>query len=151
MITGDTAPGLEAARQTLAFYEARLAALIAGGGGAAPVVAAADKRYEVMTSVPENWIPFIPVHVAGSNREIQLQRAALPRTLEGDPAPAAKVQPRTGLLRTGLDASPAQTYLVHEEEVPRAGNAAVPVLSTHAMDGRDAVHVAAGATPDRSR
>ena len=121
MITGDTAPGLEAAKQTRAFYEAQLAALIAGGGGAAPLVAAADKRYEVMTSVPENWVPFIPVHVPGSNREIQLQRAALPRTLEGDPAPAVKVQPRTGLVRTGLDASPPQTYLVHEEEVPRAG------------------------------
>jgi hypothetical protein len=121
MVTGDTAPGLEAAKQTLAFYEARLAALIAGGGGAASLPAAADKRYEVMTTVPENWIPFIPVHVPVSNREIQLQRAALPRTLTGDPAPPAKVQPRTGLLRTGLDATPAQTYFVHEEEIPRAG------------------------------
>jgi len=28
--------------------------------------------------VPENWIPFIPVHKNGSTNEIQLQRAALP-------------------------------------------------------------------------
>lgn len=74
-----------------------------------------------MSSVPENWIPFIPVHVPGSNREIQLQRAALPRILEGDPNPPVKVQPRTVLLREGLDDAPPQTYFIHQEEVSRAG------------------------------
>jgi hypothetical protein len=74
-----------------------------------------------MNSVPENWIPFIPVHVPGSNRQIQLQRAAMPRILEGDPNPPVRVQPRTVLLRQGLDQSPAQPYFVHQEEVPRAG------------------------------
>ena len=74
-----------------------------------------------MSSVPENWIPFLPVHVDGSNREIQLQRAAMPRVLDGATGPPAKVQPRTVLLRQGLDRTPAQTYVVHEEEVPRAG------------------------------
>jgi hypothetical protein len=29
-----------------------------------------------MTTVPENWIPFVPVHVDGDNREVQLQRSA---------------------------------------------------------------------------
>src|SRR5690606_25234173 len=28
-------------------------------------------RYRVMNSVPENWIPFIPVHQEGDNRQIQ--------------------------------------------------------------------------------
>jgi hypothetical protein len=74
-----------------------------------------------MTTVPENWIPFAPVHVDGDNREIQLQRAALPRILEGDPNPPVKVQPRTMLMRQGLDDVPPQPYLVHEEEVSRAG------------------------------
>jgi hypothetical protein len=41
--------------------------------------------------------------------------------LEGDPNPPIKVQPRTVLLRQGLDDHPAQTYFVAEEEVPRAG------------------------------
>ena len=56
-----------------------------------------------------------------SNREIQLQRAAMPRILVGDPGTAQKVQPLTSLLRQGLDLTPAQTYFMHEEEVPRAG------------------------------
>jgi hypothetical protein len=78
-------------------------------------------RYQVMNTVPENWIPFIPVHVPGDSRTIQLQRAGLPRILDGDPDPPGKVQPRTVLLREGLDRSPAQTFFVFEEEVPRAG------------------------------
>jgi hypothetical protein len=74
-----------------------------------------------MNSVPENWIPFLPVHVPNNNREIQLQRAAMPRILLGDLSPATKVQPLTSLLRQGLDIAPAQPYFLHEEEVPRAG------------------------------
>ena len=34
-------------------------------------------RRQVMTGVPENWIPMIPVHLANDNREIQLQRAKM--------------------------------------------------------------------------
>jgi hypothetical protein len=74
-----------------------------------------------MNSVPENWIPFIPVHVSGDNRETQLQRAALPRIFNGDPNPPDKVRPRTALLRGGLDETPKRAYYLHEEEVPRAG------------------------------
>jgi hypothetical protein len=113
--TGETKPGLEAARQTLSFLQNQITAPTAPPPAAAPI------RYQVMTGVPENWIPFIPVHVPGSNRQIQLQRAAMPRILEGDPTPPVKVQPRTVLLRRGLDQSPAQPYFVHQEEVPRAG------------------------------
>lgn len=74
-------------------------------------------RYQAMNTVPEQWIPFIPVHVAGSVRETQLQRAALPRILEGDTNPPEKVRPRTTLLRHRMP----QAYFVNEEEVPRAG------------------------------
>jgi hypothetical protein len=72
-----------------------------------------------MNTVPEHWIPFISVHVENSVRETQLQRAALPRLLEGAPPlpPPEKVRPRTTLLRHGLP----RKYFVHEEEVPRAG------------------------------
>jgi hypothetical protein len=117
--SGVTAPGIEAARQLRAFFEAAL------GAAAPPPAASAPIRYQIMSTVPENWIPFIPVHVPDDNREIQLQRAAMPRIIEGDPNPPIKVQPRTVLLRQGLDAVPPATpqpYFVHEEEeVPRAG------------------------------
>ena len=74
-------------------------------------------RYEVMRSVPENWIPFV-ADVPGDVRQIQLQRAAMPRVMDGDTQPPRKVRPRTELLRDGLGVSP---FFVHEEEVPRAG------------------------------
>jgi hypothetical protein len=77
----------------------------------------AQIRYKVMNTVPENWIPFIPVHVDRSTRETQLQRAALPRMLAGDPNPPQKIRPRTNLLRANLP----KAYFIHEEEVPRAG------------------------------
>lgn len=81
----------------------------------------AQVRYRLMSRVPENWIPFIPVHIDGSTREVQLRRAAMPRIFEGDPNPPVKIRPRTDLLREGLDAEPQQLYNLHEEEVPRAG------------------------------
>lgn len=76
-------------------------------------------RYEIMNQVPENWIPFIPVHLENSIRDIQLQRAAMPRILEGDDSLPEKVRPRTALLKEGLDNK--DPYYIHEEEVPRAG------------------------------
>lgn len=63
----------------------------------------------------------IPVHVPNDNREIQLQRAAMPRVMEGDPDPPKPVRPRTSLLRYGLDQAVPAAYFLHEEEVPRAG------------------------------
>jgi len=110
--TGTPMPAEEAARETLA-YRRRLHP---PAGPLAPVAAVA---YEAMNTVPENWIPFIPVHVPGDTREIQLQRGAMPRILDGQVPRVAKVRPRTTLLRPGLDAG--QSYYVHEEEVPRVG------------------------------
>jgi hypothetical protein len=89
---------------------------IAGVGPVGPPPPAAPLRYRVMNEVPEQWIPFIAVHVDGSARETQLQRSALPRFLEGHPNPR-KIRPRTPLLRHNLPRS----YLIHEEEVSRAG------------------------------
>ncbi|HLL52509.1 MAG TPA: hypothetical protein VK447_03125 [Myxococcaceae bacterium] len=78
--------------------------------------------YNLMTSVPEHWIPMVPVRVPGDNREIQLQRAAMPRLLEGTAGiTPRKVRPRTQLLREGLDATTPVPYFVAEEEVERAG------------------------------
>lgn len=113
MPTGGSKRGAEAATQTRSF----LTGLI--GTPPPPPPAAAPIRYTVMTDVPENWIPFIPVHVPNDNRDIQIQRAAMPRILPGDPDPPVKVEPRTTLLRHGLDDGKA--YFIFEEEVPRAG------------------------------
>ena len=63
-------------------------------------------RYIAGTTVPTNWIPFLPVHIPPSQTEIRLQRARMPA------APPA----RGRLLRE----VPAP-YFVNEEEVPRAG------------------------------
>jgi hypothetical protein len=76
-------------------------------------------RYQIINTIPENWIPFIPVHIKNSNREVQLQRAAMPRILEGQKGVPAKVRPRTSLLQEGLGKK--GPYFIHEEEVPRAG------------------------------
>ncbi|MFF7122093.1 hypothetical protein [Streptomyces sp. NPDC008240] len=75
---------------------------------------AAAVAYRAVNSVPEHWIPFIPVHVPGQDRAIRLQRAAMPSTVTGLPVP-----PRTSLLRQGLDQG--QQYYVNEEEVPQSG------------------------------
>lgn len=104
-------------------YHGYLQALLDQQNGTTPPVPKEWKapfRYNIMTTVPENWIPFVPEHVPGSQRQIQLRRAAMPRYLENDPAPSfERVRPRTTLLREGLEAGKA--YHIHEQEVPRAG------------------------------
>lgn len=66
----------------------------------------ATVKYILGTDVPYNWIPFIPVHVPGSTRSVQLQRAKMP---------GADRERRTAIL------SPPTPYYINEEEVPRAG------------------------------
>lgn len=63
-------------------------------------------RYVAGTRVPDNWIPFIPVHIEGSNREIRLQRAKMPGS--------------KGALGVILNEK-APPYYVNEEEIPRGG------------------------------
>ena len=69
----------------------------------APAVAT---RYVLGTSVPDNWRPFIPVHLPGSQRSIRLQRARMPGPLR---------EPKAEVLRV------EGSYFIEEEEVPRAG------------------------------
>ena len=89
-----------------------------------------------MSGVPEHWIPFVPVHVAGANREIQLQRAALPRLIEGDRGPVERVRAADGAVARGLDARRGRPYFLHEEEVPRAGVRVIQALPAHALARR---------------
>lgn len=117
---GDSKPGAEAARETLAAFTK-----LAGAKPIAPHIPKANINYRVMNSMPENWIPFIPVRMADASdpRQIQLQRAAMPRIIEGATLDAQyqRVRPRTSLLREGRDKVNSKAYYIHEEEVPRAG------------------------------
>jgi hypothetical protein len=110
--------GALAGRETRAFHERRVAL---GNQLPPPPLLPNDATigYQLMSVVPEHWIPFIPVHVGGGPRAIQLQRASVPRVIPRDPLPPAAVKPRTGLLREGLDVG--QPYFIPEEEVPRSG------------------------------
>lgn len=86
-----------------------------------PVANDAAIRYVLETSVPENWIPFIPVKMDPAkklSREIQLQRGAMLRKLTG--AAPEPIRPRSKLVRVGEE--PGKPYFIHEEEVPRAGS-----------------------------
>ena len=80
--------------------------------------------YRLATSVPDNWIPLVPVPAEGStatNPVIQLQRRVLIRTNPDGSTYVA--QPRGILLRSDLsqtaDLEPA--LRIEEEEVPREG------------------------------
>ena len=119
--SGEPKRGYEAATELRAFFERDLERRL-GAPPQPPALAEGAKiRYKVMNTVPENWIPMVPTHVNGDNRAIQLQRAAMPRIIEGDPADPTPVRPRTSLLRQGLDEVVPVPYFIHEEEVPRAG------------------------------
>ena len=92
--SGGTRAGNVAAGELHDHLQAQLDA--AGGVPADPIEWKADVRYDIMTTVPEHWIPFVPEHVENDNRQIQLRRAAMPRFLANDPAPTfERVRPRT--------------------------------------------------------
>jgi hypothetical protein len=115
-VSGAGRSGKDEACETLAYHQRLIAA-----GAAPPVAYQAAIAYLAMTSVPEHFIPFVPVHVPGSVREIQLQPSRMLRIIEGDPLPPEKIPPRTTLIRQGLDEAVKQPYFLHEEEVPREG------------------------------
>lgn len=81
-------------------------------------------KYRLGNEVPENWIPFIPMHIGADNRSIQLRRASMPRTMVHlYPNAPGQIRPRTDILRYGLNEYDTQInpYDLFEEEVPRAG------------------------------
>jgi hypothetical protein len=73
----------------------------------------ADLAYRLMTDVPPNWVPFIPVRSPGSTRQVGLVEALLPRSDgSGDPVAAA---PLSSVLQE------LKGLMLPEEEVPEAG------------------------------
>lgn len=80
----------------------------------------APVKFQLGTTVPEYWIPFIPVG-DGSGSGMMLQRAAMARFIKGLDLVHTNnvVRPRTSLLSVGIDQG--QPYKIHEEEVLKAG------------------------------
>jgi hypothetical protein len=69
-------------------------------------------RYRLGTTVPDNWVPFLPEHLPGSIQDIRFRRGEMPP--HGDPPVPPR---RRGVL---LNELPAPFYLA-EEEVPVSG------------------------------
>lgn len=128
---GTGVPGSEYALQKRQFHEKII-------GPAAEIDYAANIYYRAMTDVPENWIPFIPVHADGHRRQIQLQRGSMLRIIEGDNLTPEKIKPLTGILREGLEIKPKPiAYYIHEEEVTRSGTKIIQGFQrTRGMDGQ---------------
>lgn len=79
-----------------------------------PIAAStASIRYVLGTTVPENWIPFLPVHEPGSVQQIRFQRGAMPKL----GVPPKEVIKAKGVL---LNEVPPP-YYINEEEIPNAG------------------------------
>jgi len=98
-----------------------------------PVPDGVKLSYSLGNTVPENWIPFLPVHLPGQNRDIQLQRASMPRWFNNT---FSQVRPLTSILREGMKNDPAAAdqlyvneseeiqdapYYIYDEEAPRRG------------------------------
>jgi hypothetical protein len=142
LATGRSAPGGEVAEDTRAYFE-RLALATPQSPPAEPV---APIRYRVMSDVPENWIPFVAAHTPGSNRDVRLQRAVLPRLVDGGPLPPELVRPRTSTLR-GVEGDP---FFLNEEEVPRSGaRVTVRYQRTRWYDGAVVVWLGVGVETGR--
>lgn len=140
LATGAGKRGSEVAEAALAHRRRLAAGTTPPTGEPEP---AAPISYRVMTTVPEHWIPFVAMHVPGDVRETQLQRAAMPRLIDGLPI-GDRVRPRTSLLRVGLDQPTAQPYFVLEEEVPRSGTqVSLAFQRTRWRRGRTVVWLAA--------
>lgn len=73
----------------------------------------ASIRYLLGTTVPENWIPFLPVQRPGSAQDIAFQGAAMPQM---------GIPPRDVIRAKGVVLNEAPfPWFVNEEEIPFAG------------------------------
>ncbi len=103
---------------------------------AAPV-SDAPLAYRIQTSVPSNWIPFVPVKLTGGD-EIALERAAL-LSLDGAPI----VPTPLGRVVEPSSVPTGTSYRVREEEIPREGTRVVRrVRRSRGVDGATHVWVA---------
>jgi hypothetical protein len=111
---GNGKNGFEHALAIKEYYKA-----LEGADPEPPLDNEATIKYQVSTTVPENWIPFIAVRKEGTIDDIILRRAAMPRVLQG--FPIRRIRPLTQLLRSGMDDGSLPFFDICEEEVPPSG------------------------------
>lgn len=83
-----------------------------------PIENEAELKYQLTSTVPDNWIPFIPVkrEQDAQSRDTQLQRASMPRIVPS--FTPHRIRPNTSIVKgSGFD----QPYFIQEEEIPRSG------------------------------
>lgn len=113
--------GLDAAIALRTWLEAILNKQQPAGGepvGEQPTAQVADRKYVLGTTVPDNWIPFVPIR-RELTRQMRLRRAAMPLTIAD--RPPVRIRPRTQLLREGLQSSPVRPFDLNEEEITMPG------------------------------
>jgi len=76
-------------------------------------------KFRLATTVPTNWIPYLPVHLNGSNQEIELRRALMMRNQDAESP--EDIEPLSTLARDEI-------VKLREEAIPRAG---IRVQITH--------------------
>ncbi len=146
--TGISRMGSEVATQTVSYLEN----LLSGGVpplNPPPLVAAV--RYQVMNTVPENWIPFIPVHVPNNNRDVQLQRAAMPRVIPGAGTPPRKSPASDHVVASRLGSLTSTNILHSRRRSAARRRPRHPVLLADAVDRRTPLHVVPRTEADRTR
>jgi hypothetical protein len=92
-------------------------------GARPPTVPLAPIRYRLATTVPDHWIPLLPVH-GSTNRGVRLERGAM---LHFDTGVPTAIEPRGKVLASPTDA-PLRFF---EEEVSREGRRVqrIPMLA----------------------
>lgn len=107
--TGGT-DGSSAAVQVVETLQRLASPAIAG----AATASAATYSYQLASTVPENWLPFMPV-LDATTGVLALEQGVFERQLPG--LATTTVQPRTALLQL----HPTEPYRLHEHEVPPTG------------------------------
>lgn len=98
-------------------WEGRERALEVPEDAPPPPETEAPIRYRLQTTVPINWIPFVPVQIDETRRAVALERAAMQRYLDGT---LTRVRP-VGRVLNPTNVDDPVIYRVHEEEVSRSG------------------------------
>lgn len=89
-------------------------------------------RYNLQNSVPENWIPYIPVSTGASYRDTRFMRGRMPRIVPNMHNWNGLSSAEEKILKYALPQSPLigdtdNRHYIYEEEVPKAG---VRVITT---------------------
>ena len=86
-------------------------------------------RYRLATTIPENWIPYVPIHTGSRRRSVQLQRARMVRNVE-------EQEPEDIEARSRLLESAGPLHKINEETVTRAAlKLQLTVQRTRWIDG----------------